>query len=190
MSIIYGLGNPGSRYQATRHNIGYLVIDRLSSRWKVKLNGKASGLVYGRAKIEGMDVILAKPLTYMNLSGEPLGVHGVEARDLVVIYDDLDLPWGTIRVRPHGSSGGHRGLASIIDALGSEAFVRVRCGIGRPLQGVAPREYVLEDFTTEEQARLGEVLERASAAVEACILSGVEKAMNAFNRRDGYISHI
>jgi len=108
MSIIYGLGNPGSRYQATRHNIGYLVIDRLSSRWKVKLNAKASGLVYGRAKIEGMDVILAKPLTYMNLSGEPLGVHGVEARDLVVIYDDLDLPWGTIRVRPHGSSGGAR----------------------------------------------------------------------------------
>jgi PTH1 family peptidyl-tRNA hydrolase len=182
--LIVGLGNPGRKYAHNRHNVGFQCLDRLAQAHGLSFarrRAKAS-LVLG--KIADVGVVLAKPLTFMNLSGQavrPLvSFYKLSLEDILVIYDDLDLPLGTIRLRPEGGSGGHKGMRSIIEALGSQAFPRLRVGIGRP-PGNDAVSYVLSDFTADEQITLESVSEKVVAAVELFLREGIEAAMNAYN---------
>lgn len=185
MKLIVGLGNPDRRYQHTRHNVGWEVIDRLAHRLGVAVDQEDGWALVGSAKVGRHRVFLAKPQTYVNLSGAAVAHlrrrHRVHLDDLAVIVDDLDLPLGRLRLRPGGSHGGHNGLRSIIDAVGSDAFPRLRVGIGRPPEGVDPADHVLTRFTPEERAVMDPALERAADAVETAIREGLHAAMNRFN---------
>ncbi len=179
-----GLGNPGRRYRGTRHNVGFEVVDRLARRWAARFRAEGSAEV-AHAQFSGQPVVLAKPLTYMNLSGgavaELVRRYGVAPSDVLVVYDDMDLPVGTIRVRARGRPGGHRGMASVVEALGTLEVPRVRVGIGRP--GSDAVDHVLSRFEPEEQAAVEEAVERAADAVEAVLRDGIHRAMDRFNRR-------
>ncbi|MBN1641916.1 MAG: aminoacyl-tRNA hydrolase [Anaerolineae bacterium] len=183
--IVVGLGNPGRTYAANRHNVGFHCVEALAGRHGLafdKTQGKAK-LALGR--IAGRRAILVEPQTYVNSSGEAVGAvarfYKVDPQDLIVIYDDLDLPQGTIRLRPRGSSGGHNGIKSIIDVLGTQGFPRVRVGIGRPPGRMEPKDYVLQDMSAEERDRMQDVCERVAAAVETFIREGIRAAMNQYN---------
>lgn len=181
MFIVCGLGNRGATYAYTRHNIGYLVIDRLADGLHIPLNKKASGCRVAAA--EGF--LLAKPDTYMNLSGGPVASlmkrQGVPPERLIVVHDDLDMDFGRMKIRWNGTDGGHKGVRSIIDALRSPLFFRVKLGIGRsPV--LPPEEYVLTRFPEEEIDGLVDVLDRATDALRLFLSEGGEKAMNKYNR--------
>lgn len=184
MKVVVGLGNPGSRYAATRHNVGWLVVDRIADRAGWDGRGRqrdSSSIVMGRYR--GLDLTLAKPLTYMNDSG--LAVRKVLARehaplhDLLVIADDFALPFGKLRFREGGGHGGHNGLRSIIDEMGTEKFSRLRVGIGDPDRDA--RDHVLSTFAADESQRLDELLDAAADAVEGWARDGTSKAANRFN---------
>ncbi|MDF9407717.1 aminoacyl-tRNA hydrolase [Pelotomaculum isophthalicicum JI] len=188
MKLIVGLGNPGSEYAKTRHNIGFMVVDRLAPVLGVTVGKKLFKALVGQGQINGERVVLAKPQTYMNLSGDAVGAllnwFKLTASDLLVIYDDLDLRCGKLRLRPGGGSGGHRGMQSIIRAIGTDSFPRVRVGIGRPPEpGYETIDYVLGHFSDEEAAVLEEALGLASDAAICAVREGIEPAMNLFNRR-------
>ncbi len=186
MILIVGLGNPGPRYRGTRHNLGRAVVERLAAELGVRLSDDGWARA-GRARLGQATAWLAVPETYMNESG--VAVRDLLRRrrrspaDLVVVYDDLDLPLGTLRLRPGNGAGGHNGIRSIIDHLGTGAFPRVRIGIGRPPRGVDPAEYVLARFAPEERAAAEDAVAHAAAAVIAVARDGLETAMNRFNRR-------
>ncbi len=184
MRIVVGLGNPGRAYANTRHNVGFMVVDRLAARWNIDLVPAGGGLRRGDGCVAGVPVTLAIPQRYMNLSGEAL--EDLEGdwcpQDLIVVYDDLDLPVGQIRIRHDGGSGGHRGAESVIARWGSD-FDRVRIGIGRPPVGENPADYVLTELEAVERRALDEAVELASDAVECLVRDGLEKAMNQFNGR-------
>ncbi len=186
MKLIVGLGNPGRRYQGTRHNIGARVIDTLARRHQVALREEGWADV-GALTLDGARMLLARPQTYVNVSGTAVADlrrrHRLPLENLLVAFDDLDLPVGQIRLRAQGGHGGHNGMRSIIEALGSEEFARLRVGIARPPEGVDPADYVLSRFSKEEQAQLDEAVERAADAVEAFVRRGIEAAMSAFNLR-------
>ena len=186
MKLIVGLGNPGRRYQGTRHNIGARVIATLARRHHVALREEGWADV-GALTLDGARVLLARPQTYVNVSGTAVADlrrrHRLPLENLLVAFDDLDLPVGQIRLRAKGGHGGHNGMRSIIETLGSEEFARLRVGIGRPPEGVDPADYVLSRFSKEEQARLDEAVERAADAVEAFVRRGIEAAMSASNLR-------
>jgi len=179
-----GLGNPGRRYRGTRHNVGFEVVERLARRWGVcfRVQGRAE---VAEATFAGEPVVLAKPLTYMNLSGEAVGELvrrlGLKPGQVLVVYDDMDLPVGTVRVRARGSSGGHRGMASVLEALGTAEVPRVRVGIGRPEEDAV--DHVLSRFSPEERAQVDQAVERAADAVETALGEGIHRAMDRFNRR-------
>lgn len=185
--LLVGLGNPGREYRDHRHNIGFMVVDRLSIRWGISLARLQSRALIGTGMMGDKRVILAKPQTYMNLSGPAVAglvrFYKILPDHLLVIHDDLDLPFGTLRLRPSGGSGGQKGLASIIEHLGTEAFSRMRLGIGRPLSGMNPADYVLEPFSVEEQKILPVVLDTAVEAVETFLKDGIEIAMTRYNGR-------
>ena len=188
MKLIVGLGNPGIEYQFTPHNMGFLAVDRIAERCGVRVSNRQCRALTGKAVIAEQDVLLAKPETYMNLSGmsvrELVREHQIDpAQDLIVIYDELDLPLGAIRIRQRGSSAGHNGLESIIGALGSEEFVRMRLGIGpdHPVKDGA--RYVLGQFRKSQYAVVDEELDTAAEAVKVILGEGVAKAMSRFNRR-------
>lgn len=182
-----GLGNPGAEYAHTRHNIGFDVIDILASRHRIRLSLHRDHARYGLGRIADVPVLLAKPMTYMNRSGEAaralLQRYPLEPARLLVVVDDVALPPGKIRVRPSGSDGGHNGLESIIQCLGTQAFPRVRVGIGSPPPGQMV-EYVLSRFSPQEQPIIEEALQRAADAVEVAIAEGVQAAMNRFNAQN------
>ena len=184
MRLVVGLGNPGSRYRDTRHNLGFRVVDVLAARWGIRIGGRRHQAESGRGEIAGVRLILAKPLTYMNLSGEAVGrlrrAERVRPGDVVAVYDDLDLPVGRVRIRGGGGAGGHNGVTSLIAVLGRE-FPRVRIGIGRPPGGADPVEYVLEPVAAGERAAIARAVERAADGVEALLGDGIERAMSAFN---------
>lgn len=184
MKIVYGLGNPGNKYLLTRHNIGFMVADLLARECGVDFKKKSSGMLAGRGEIDGVGVLLAKPVTYMNLSGQPLAYLSFKTADLIVIHDDLDIPFGRVRVKVGGGAGGHKGLLSIISVLGDDGFVRIRCGIGRPAGEMDPADYVLESFAKAEMDVLSDEIARAGEAVRTCLTAGAQKAMNSFNRRE------
>ena len=185
-ALIIGLGNPGRKYARNRHNIGFMALDRLARR-----HGLAFTRQKGKAKITngaigGQRVILAKPQTYMNLSGQSVAALAkffkIPAEQIMVIHDDLDLAPASLRLRPGGSSGGHRGLKSIIENLGSQDFARTRIGIGRPTHG-DPVDYVLKNFTADEWIDMDRTLDRAIEAIEHWLAHGIDSTMNIFNQQ-------
>jgi len=183
--LVIGLGNPGADYEGTRHNIGFLVVDRLARHYRIPLKHHKFLAHWGRGQVGGTEVVLAKPQTFMNRSDLAVGLLLKELHlgptDLVVVHDDLDLEPGRLRIRPYGCSGGHRGVMSLIEALGTEDFVRVRIGIGRPPPGIDPIDYVLAGFTDSEAEQIAPAIHRAAAAVIAVVEEGAELAMNRFN---------
>jgi PTH1 family peptidyl-tRNA hydrolase len=187
VKLIVGLGNPGARYEGTRHNMGFLVVDALARRAGVGINRERFDALLGRGEISEVSVILAKPLTFMNLSGRAVAqiarYFGIGAEDILIIHDDMDFPVGDVRIKAGGGAGGHKGLLSIIDQLGGADFSRVRVGIGRPPARETAERYVLERFSEEEKQVLDSAVERAGDAVIAVVSSGVHAAMNRFNAR-------
>lgn len=187
MKLIVGLGNPGARYEGTRHNMGFLVVDALARRAGVGINRERFDALLGRGEISEVSVILAKPLTFMNLSGRSVAqiarYFDIGAEDILVVHDDMDFPVGDVRIKAGGGAGGHKGLLSIIDQLGGADFARVRVGIGRPPESGTAERYVLERFSEEEKQMLDSAVERAGDAVIAVVSSGVHAAMNRFNAR-------
>lgn len=183
MYLVVGLGNKGTRYAYTRHNIGYLVVERLSDRFSVPLKQRVFGSIVGKDDKEG--IVLAKPDTFMNLSGGPvssvLGWAGVSRERLIVVHDDLDMEFGRIKIRWNGGDGGHKGVRSITETLGSPFFYRIKVGIGRdPV--MAPEDYVLSRFPKAQIGELVEVLDRVVDAIHVFVHEGKEKAMNMYNR--------
>lgn len=182
--LVVGLGNPGRRYASHRHNVGFQCLDRLAQAWGLSFNRRKHKALLAEGEIAGLKVILAKPQTFMNLSGEAVGqlarFYKVHPENILVIYDDLDLPAGKIRLRPEGGSGGHKGMKSIIEHLGTDAFPRLRVGIGRPTYG-DPVDYVLSDFAPDERMAREGACERAVSAVEFWLTEGMEAAMNRYN---------
>jgi PTH1 family peptidyl-tRNA hydrolase len=183
--LIVGLGNPGPRYNRNRHNVGFHCLDALAKAHNRSFTGLKARARIARGVILGHPVILAKPLTFVNDSGWAvrglMARHGYEPRDLLVVHDDLDLSSGRIRLRPDGSAAGHKGVRSIIRALGSDEFVRLRVGIGRPPAGVEVVDYVLSDFSADETVVMCAAYEKAVAGIETFLQRGIEEAMNQHN---------
>lgn len=194
MKLIVGLGNPGRAYASNRHNIGFRCVDFLSRRHSIPLKKNECRAQTGSGEIAGIPVLLAKPKTFVNLSGEAVRrlvqKHSVALEDIIVVHDDLDLPLGRLRIRRGGSSGGHKGIASIISAIGSKDFCRIKVGIGRPLgpDGTPTTDekvivdYVLGDFTPEEEKVIAPVIARVAEAIECLLTEGLTAAMDRFNR--------
>jgi PTH1 family peptidyl-tRNA hydrolase len=185
--LVAGLGNPGRKYAGNRHNVGFHCLDRLAEKHGMVFDTKRDKAHLALGRIAGQRAILAKPLTYVNASGEAVGAlarfYKVDPESLLVIYDELDLPQGTIRLRPRGSAGGHRGMLSIIEHLGTREFPRLRVGIGRPPGRMEPKAYVLQDFGVSEQELMDEVYGRVVSAVESLVVDGIREAMNRYNAR-------
>jgi PTH1 family peptidyl-tRNA hydrolase len=185
VKLVIGLGNPGKKYERTRHNVGFLVVDHIASQNEVRVRNKRGNALVGEWSSRGEKVVLAKPQLYMNRSGESVKAlireFNAGPEDIVLVYDDIDLPFGRIRIRSKGSAGGHRGVASVIDSLAGAQFNRVRVGIGRPPQGMDPVDYVLEPFLAQEVADLDDVISRAAQAVTCLLHDGSQKAMAQFN---------
>lgn len=181
--MIVGLGNPGRAYAHTRHNVGFDTIDILARRRGVRVVSRQCLALVGKFESDGQDVLLVKPQTYMNDSGSAVGrlarKHGVPPENIIVVCDDIDLPLGAIRIRRKGSSGGHKGMQSIIDHLHSSEFPRIRIGIGRSGDAI---DHVLSRFSRSERAIIDETLQSAADAIEMILGQGIEAAMNAFNR--------
>lgn len=183
--LIIGLGNPGREYRNTRHNAGFMVIEALCEAFNIRLARLQSKALVGTGLWEGKKIILAKPQTFMNLSGQAVSglirFYKIPVEQMLVIHDDLDLPVGTLRMRPGGSSPGQKGITSIIEKLGTQEFPRMRIGIGRPPGQMDPADYVLEDFWGSEKELLPHLLSRAVEAVKDFVQYGLEHAMNGFN---------
>lgn len=187
MKLIVGLGNPGIEYQFTPHNLGFLTVDRLANDAGVEVRNRNCRALTARAVVVDQQVLLAKPETYMNLSGMAVRelleeYEGDPTKDLIVIYDELDLPLGKIRIRQRGGSAGHNGMESIIGALGTQEFLRVRLGIGPDKKVSDGARYVLAPFRKSQLKLVDEILETASEAVKAILREGPAAAMNRFNR--------
>lgn len=188
MKLIVGLGNPGIEYQFTPHNIGFLAVDRIAEQCGVLVDNRHCKALTGRARIGKDEVLLAKPETYMNLSGmsvlELVRKYDVDtAKDLIILYDELDLPLGMIRVRARGSSAGHNGMQSIINALQTEEIARIRLGVA-PESGKGGAKYILSPFRKSQLAAVDEMLDLAAQAVTVALNEGVATAMNRFNRKN------
>ncbi|MFH1562639.1 MAG: aminoacyl-tRNA hydrolase [Nitrospirota bacterium] len=185
MKLIVGLGNPGSDYADTKHNVGFKVINKLVKLTKIELKSRKYKARIGEGKILGHEVILAKPMTYMNLSGEAVELlvwnFKVPLSDLLVVYDDVSVDLGKIRIRKKGSAGGHNGIKSIIDKLASEEFARIRIGIGTPAPDLTFRDYVLSPFSDEENEVVEQVIQKTAEAVICTIEEGIDVAMNRYN---------
>ncbi|TGA96526.1 aminoacyl-tRNA hydrolase [Sporolactobacillus shoreae] len=186
MKIIIGLGNPGSEYAHTRHNIGFEVIDELAARHHIDLNRTKFNALFGKGLIDGQEVLLVKPLTYMNASGEAAGplVHFYKLTpdDVLAIHDDMDLPVGRIRLRQKGSSGGHNGVKSLIQHLHTQEFARIRVGVGHPERSrQVVINYVLNGFTEEEKTLIADAIDRASEAAAAWLTLPFPKVMSEYN---------
>lgn len=187
MKVIVGLGNPGVHYQSSRHNIGFQVIDRLAEINHILISTKRFKTLYGTGRIDFQKVILAKPMTFMNRSGEAVKKTidffqaGIE--DLIIIHDDLDLPFGRLRFKQRGGDGGHQGVRSIIEVLGENNFIRLKVGIGRPPKGMEAAEYVLNLFDEIEKTHIDEILTQASEALKVMLREGMQRAMNRFQKK-------
>lgn len=186
--LIVGLGNPGRHYRSNRHNAGFLLIDRLSAEYQLELDRSQANALLAIGEHSDGRLLLAKPQTYVNLSGRSVATllrsFGVQPADLLVCFDDLDLPLGALRMRPFGGSSGHRGMRSIINHLGGQQFPRLRLGIGRPPGRMEAARYVLGDFSADEMIELEVTFGRAVECVRSFVNEGVQRAMNDCNRTD------
>lgn len=183
--LIVGLGNPGREYRDTRHNIGFMVVDALVQAFESRLTRLQSRALVGALLWQGFKLVVAKPQTYMNLSGQSVAslvrFYRLPLENLLIIHDDIDLPFGTLRMRPGGGSAGQKGLASIIQQLGTEEFPRLRMGVGRPSGQGDAADYVLKPFTGEDKELLSQILGRAVESVKIFVRLGLDQAMNQFN---------
>lgn len=187
MYIIVGLGNPTKEYDGSRHNIGFAVIDEIARQNNISMDGKKHKAIYGKGQIEGIKVILAKPQTYMNLSGESIRAmidfYKIREEELIVIYDDISLDVGQLRIRKKGSAGGHNGIKSIISHLGSQEFNRIKIGIGDKPKGYQLANYVLGRFAKEEKPYIEKAIIMGAEATKWMVTKDVESAMNAYNKK-------
>ena len=185
MQIIVGLGNPGNRYSHTRHNVGFRCIDLMARRWGISLSERRAKAVLGRGHHLGQEVVLAKPRTFMNNSGEGVSYlltrFGAKPADLVVVYDEMDLPVGRMRIRPGGSPAGHNGIRSIINELRTPDFARIRVGIGHPDLRGGQVSHVLNRFSEEEAPEIARVVQQVAEAVDCLLEENITVAMNRFN---------
>lgn len=185
MYLIVGLGNPEEEYKRTRHNMGFDVINEIASRYMVSLERKKFDAIYGEAIIEGQKVMLIKPQTYMNLSGvavkQFVDFYKVPVEQVIIIYDDMDIEKGTMKIRKKGGAGSHNGMKSVISQIGSEGFPRIRIGIGAPLHPHDRINYVLEKLSKEEYTILEQGIQKASMAIIDMLKSGIDHAMNQYN---------
>jgi peptidyl-tRNA hydrolase, PTH1 family len=183
--LLIGLGNPGREYQNNRHNFGFMLIDRLAVRLGARGLKVQSKAIVTSTTFEDRRLILAKPQTYMNLSGQSaqglLNFYKLPMENMLIAHDDLDIPFGTIRLRPGGGPGGQKGVASTIERLGTKGFARLRLGIGRPPGRMDPSAYVLQDFSRDEMKIISELLDRAADATLEFVVNGLDKAMNKYN---------
>ena len=183
MWVIAGLGNPGKKYSKTRHNIGFMVIDEYASRYRIVLNERKEYRI-GKGTLDGHPLILLQPLRYMNISGpvikKVLTRHSLQPEHLIVVHDDLDMTPGVLRIRRRGSAGGHKGVESIIQNLGTLDFIRLKIGIGRN-EDIPSEEYVLRNFSAQEKKIMKEAIVHAGDAISSIMLEGVDAAMNRFN---------
>jgi peptidyl-tRNA hydrolase, PTH1 family len=183
--LIVGLGNPGRQHRGNRHNIGFMLVDRLAARHSISAGRVQQKAIVGDGRILNCPVILAKPQTYMNLSGDAVGplanFYKIPPERLLVVYDELDLPFGTLRLREKGGAGGHNGMRSIINHMGQN-FPRLRLGIGRPPGRMAPAAYVLQDFSAADQPLVDQILDEGITAVETILREGVNIAMTRHNK--------
>lgn len=189
MFLIAGLGNPGRQYEKTRHNMGFDTIDELIDRHRIPQGGIAHKAMYGKGMIAGEKVLAVKPLTYMNLSGESLrewvNYYKLDPEtEMIVIYDDIDLEPGQIRIRKKGSAGGHNGIKSIIAQLGTQNFYRIKVGVGAKPKGWDLADYVLGRFSSDERIAVDKAIKEAADAVEMILKDGIEAAMNHYNRKN------
>ena len=187
MYLIVGLGNPGKEYAGTRHNVGFDAIDFLAYKNDVKLNKLKFNAVFGEYNINGEKVLLFKPVTYMNLSGnaviEAVRFYKIPVENIIVIYDDIDISLGSLRIRPHGSSGTHNGMKSLIYQLQSDKFMRIRIGIGKSKNpNLSLADYVLQKFDSDERTTVNETIQNAGLAAEDIIRSGLNHAMENYNK--------
>ncbi len=191
MKLIVGLGNPGAEYERTRHNVGWQVLDAFARKFRVEVTHHEKNALTGTGRVAGGSVMLAKPLTYMNLSGDAVkllvNAYLESPEELMVVYDDIDLPLGRLRIRPNGSAGTHNGMRSIIGTIGTEKFPRLRIGIGQQDQGRL-RDYVLDEFTAEEQPAIDRAVERAVDALLLFVRGDLKRAMNQFNKDEVVVS--
>ncbi|TDM39446.1 aminoacyl-tRNA hydrolase [Macrococcoides canis] len=189
MKCIVGLGNIGKKYELTRHNIGFMVVDRLVESYNLEFNQQKFKGLYTIAMVNGEKVLLIEPMTYMNLSGEAvrplMDYFNVSTEDLLVLYDDLDMPPGRLRLRQKGSAGGHNGIRSLIQHLGTDQFKRIRIGIGRPTGRIKVVDFVLQKFTNDEMIIMDKVMDQTIKAVEAFIAG--EKFENIMNQYNGNV---
>ena len=188
MHLVVGLGNPGRRYVQTRHNVGFMVIENLANRWSIPADGKQLGALVGAGRIGDSKAMVARPQSFMNRSGQPvrslMGYFKLESKDILVVHDDLDLPFGRVQLKRGGGHGGHNGLRDLNKHLGSD-YVRVRMGVGRPPEGWDTADYVLGKWNTSEQTEIESILDRGADAVEGILRDGPDTAMNVFNTRPG-----
>ena len=187
MKLIVGLGNPGPQYERTRHNVGWQVIDAFAKKFRVDLSKHEKSAMTGTGRVAGGSVMVAKPLTYMNLSGDSVrllvNAYLESSADLIVVYDDIDLPLARLRIRPNGSAGTHNGMRSIISELQTENFPRLRVGIGSAGEGKL-RDYVLDEFSAEEQPAIDQAIARAVDALVLFCRGDLKRAMNQYNKDD------
>ena len=187
MKIIVGLGNPGTHYRMSRHNVGFQVVDRLAKLTHIPIRTKRFKSLYGTGWIDSQQVVLSKPMTFMNRSGEAVkkatDFFHVKVEDLVIVHDDLDLPLGRLRFKRRGGDGGHQGVRSIIDGMGGNNFLRLKIGIGRPPPTMDSADYVLDAFDRDEQLLLDQLLSEAADSLKVMLLEGLEKAMNQFQKK-------
>ena len=186
MRLVVGLGNPGRRYAQTRHNVGFTVIENLAHRWSIPADGKQLGSLVGSGRIGDEKAMVARPQSFMNRSGQPvhslMGYFKLEPSDIVVVHDDLDLPFGRVQLKRGGGHGGHNGLRDINKHVGSD-YIRVRMGVGRPPEGWDTADYVLGKWNKVEQGEIDHVVDRGADAVEGVLRDGLEATMNVFNVR-------
>ncbi|MCG6893370.1 MAG: aminoacyl-tRNA hydrolase [Desulfobacteraceae bacterium] len=183
--LIAGLGNPGSAYAQTRHNAGFMVVDALAEQYGIPWKSSRYDAAFGRGRVEGCDVLLVKPMAYMNRSGPPLrrvaDYFRIQCGEMLVVYDDMDLAFGRVKIMEKGGHGGHKGVKSIMDAFGGGDFPRLRVGVGRPQPGQEATDHVLRRFDEAQQAVLGELIGRASEAAVTVLCNGTVEGMNRFN---------
>lgn len=188
MKLVAGLGNPGEKYQATRHNIGFMVAEQLANRFGIRLKNKGHQAIYGIGRCNDTEIMVMLPQTFMNLSGASIGSAlkslGVDPGDLIVIHDDIDLPFGRLKFKSGGGHGGHNGLRHIQQVLGHGGFTRCRVGVGRPAEGGDVVNHVLRPFNAAERQGLARVVDGATDALQQLICQGLDSAMNEFNNRD------
>jgi PTH1 family peptidyl-tRNA hydrolase len=182
--LIVGLGNPGRKYAKNRHNIGFMVVDRLAQNHEIEVGRKKHKAFFGTGRIRDHQVVLAKPQTFMNLSGDSVGritdFYDIEPEDVLAIYDEIDLPFGTLRIREKGGSGGHNGMKSVISRIGQD-FARIRIGVDRPPGRMDPAAFVLRDFDADQWLIVDELINKAVLAIESILSEGVDRAMTRFN---------